>query len=300
MLPAFFIDPRMSCFFLVVLAGLMASFTDSLNAQEQEQSQLSQHAADLYELGYFEEYAVNMSRSIRDIVLQLTEEQEDTTFAEIIADNFEPASVQQAMRRSLARNYRNEPGAESIGHLNQPHIQVLMGHLYASEVDLEEAETRASFEAYAARMERAAETEDPETEPARQRIALVAEILQATRRIPLTVQGLEEMLAIVIFAINQSKPSAEQLSDEELNDLLLSLRANFRAFFEDILLYVSLFSTRNQSLGSLQEHLDFLRSESGQWFVRTYNNAILDSFNERGDAVSEALAQWAVTRISTQ
>ena len=278
----------------------MAVFTARLSAQEQEQSQLSQPAADIYELGYFEEYAINMSQSIRDVVLQLVEEQEDTAFAEIIIENFEPASVQQAMRKSLARNYQAGPGAQSIAHLNQPHIQVLMSRLYASEVDLEDTETRRNFETYAARMERATETEDAETESARQRIALVAEILQATRRIPLIVQALEEMLAIVMFAINQSKPSEEQLSDEELNNLLLTLRGNFRAFFEDILLYVSLFSTRSESLESLQVHLDFLRTESGQWFVRTYNNAILDSFDERGDAVSEALAQWAVDRISTE
>lgn len=272
----------------------------TLHAQEQQKEGIADTVAAVYELGYFKEYSINSARTVQDIIFQLTEEQQDTAFAGIIADHFKAELMQEAMLGSLRRSYRAGPARKSIAHLQQPSIQALMQQLYASRVNLEDAETQQEFERYAARMERIAEeAPDSENEAGQQRISLVAEIVQETRQLALTVQGLEEMLAIVVFAVNQSKAAEERLSDRELNDLLLTLRANFRAFFEDMMLYINLFALKDQPTDSLQQHLEFLRSDSGKWFVRSYNNAVLDSYDELGKAISEALAQWAITSTNT-
>lgn len=288
-----------SCLIFMMMGIGIAGLPSESYGQQTAEAETSKAFETLYELGYFEEYAENTSQSIKDIVVQLTEQQQDAVFVDIIAENFEVEAIRRAMRKSIERSYQEAHGQQSAAHLRKPEIRKLMRQLYASEVDLEDAETKAAFEAYSLRLDRISEGRAAEEDATRERIALMADILNITRRVQLMVQGVEEMLAVVIFAINQSRPVDEQLGDQELNNLLLTLRANFRAFFEDIMLYVSLYSTRELSIESLKTHLEFLRSDSGQWFVRTYNNAVLDSFSELGDQVSEALARWAIDRNNT-
>ena len=286
--------------YTVVLCCLMLSFgSQKVYAQNDASPHVPEDKiAALYQLGYFEEYARNTSESIQGIVAQLTEAQHGQAVREIISRHFAPEAIEKTIKQSLKRNYSAAHAQKSIEHLQQPAMQALLKQLYASDVDLEDAEDRERFERFAARMDRVAETGRPEEQAGR--IQIMAGILQATRQIRLTVQSLEEMLAIVMFAINQSMPVEEQLESEQVNELLLQLRANFQAFFEDMMLYLSLFSTQEQSVEHMQEHQHFLETPAGRWFIRSYNNAILDSFSEQGKAISEALAQWSIDRLDTE
>jgi hypothetical protein len=259
-----------------------------------DSTKVAQATQQIYELGLLPEYAQNTSESMQDIIAQLTENRSGDAYAQIVLENFSADVLQAALRQSLERNYDAGHASRSIAHLRQPSVRQLMQRLYDNDVNLQDEAIQSDFEQFVRQADRAVDQESPAASEMQQRIRLMADILNASRKIRLTVQSLEEMLAVVVFAVNKTLPSEEQLSDEALNELLLTLRENFQAFFEDTMLYTSLYAARAISVETMQRHYDFLTSESGRWFIRSYNNAVLDGFSMVGEDIAEALARQAV------
>lgn len=283
---------------LFMLTALMLSFSSqnllAALSSDADSAEVAQATQQIYELGLLPEYAQNTSESVQDIIAQLTENRSGDAYAEIVLEHFSPDVLQTALRRSLERNYDARHASESITHLAKPATQQLMQRLYDNDVDLQDEAIQSDFERFIRQADRSVDQESPAAKEMQQRIRLMADILNASRKIRLTVQSLEEMLAVVMFAVNKTLPSDEQLSDEALNELLLTLRENFQAFFEDTMLYTSLYAAREIPAEAMQQHYEFLISESGRWFVRSYNNAVLDGFSMVGEDIAEALARQAV------
>lgn len=282
---------------LVILTPLMLNFISQASlaaVSDADSTDVAQATQQIYELGLLPEYAQNTSESMQDIVAQLTENRSGDAYAQIVLENFSADVLQTALRQSLERNYDTGHASRSIAHLRQPAIRQLMQRLYDNDVDLQDEAIQSDFERFVRQADRAVDQESPAATEMQQRIRLMADIINASRKVRLTVQSLEEMLAVVVFAVNKTLPTEEQLSDEALNELLLTLRENFQAFFEDTMLYTSLYAAREITVETMQQHYEFLRSESGRWFIRSYNNAVLDGFSMVGEDIAEALARQAV------
>lgn len=252
----------------------------------QDDSRLEQ-AQELFRLSRLDAFTRNTTSNIQEILLDLTSQQDDESFLEIIIRAFQQDLLETVLLRSLTRNIREPAASETIAHLSQTDIGVLMALLYDNSTDFDDPETAEAFEAYLLEA-------DLRPEAFENRIALLSEILRISQTARITVQSLEDVLTIVIFALNQSNPDEQRLSDREVNDLIISLRLNFRQLFDNVLLSVAFFATREVSEDVLEKHLSFLSSDSGGWFIRTYNNAVLNGFGEISEQVAAGLAKWAI------
>ncbi|MCH8558357.1 MAG: hypothetical protein LAT84_11055 [Balneolia bacterium] len=268
-----------------------AASLQNSDADEQREQRILQ----FYELGLLSAFTANTSESIQEIVSDLTEEQDDAIFDTIILEAFREAQMEDVILNSIRRSFRNnDSNAESaISHLMNEDIQRLMGKLYNNQTDFDDPEVVDQFEDYISRVE-------VNPEPYQQRIDLVGDIINRSQTTRLTVQTLEDFLTIIIFTLNQTNPEDERLTDRQVNDLIISLRTNFRQLFDNIMLYVSLYSTRDFELELLEKHADFLATDAGRWFIRTYNNAVLNSFGEVSEHVASNLAEWALAQSAAE
>jgi hypothetical protein len=248
-----------------------------------------EHVKQLYELGFLHAFTENTGESIQEIISNLTEEQEDDFFDTVVINAFDRKLMESVIKASLRRSYREAEATEAISHLSRPEFSVLMKQLYDSDTDLDDPEQREAFEDFINELEFTASAYE-------NRIDLLGEILRASQKTRLTVQTLEDFLSIIIFTINQTSPEDERLTDRQVNDLVISLRNNFRQFFDNLLLYIALYTTLTIDEEVLQQHADFLKSVSGRWFIRTYNNAVLNSFGEISEKTASNLAEWALSR----
>lgn len=253
--------------------------------------QREQRILQFYELGLLGAFTTNTSESIQEIISDLTEEQDDAIFETIILEAFRETRMEVVILSSIRRSFRNNDlnALNAMTHLMDEGIQQLMGKLYNNQTDFDDPEIVDQFEDYISRIE-------VNPAPYQQRIDLVSSILKRSQTTRLTVQTLEDFLTIIVFTLNQTNPEDERLTDRQVNDLIISLRSNFRQLFDNIMLYVSLYSTRDFGLELLQQHADFLATDAGRWFIRTYNNAVLNSFGEVSENVATNLAEWVLAQ----
>ncbi|AXJ02394.1 hypothetical protein CYPRO_3160 [Cyclonatronum proteinivorum] len=244
-------------------------------------------ATRLFELSRLDAFTRNNTSSIQEILTDLIADQQDETFRDVIFDAFRQEILEEVLKQSLTRSLREPAATETIAHLREPEIQALMQQLHDNDTDFSDPDTAEAFEAYL--LETELHPEKFET-----RISLLSEILRVSQTARLTVQTLEDFLTIIIFALNQANPEEQRLSDREVNELIVSLRSNFRQLFDNVLLSVALFATRDTDEEVLGRHLRFLTSGSGSWYIRTYNSAVLNGFGEISEQVAAGLAAWAI------
>lgn len=279
-------------FGMMTPAPLSASVPDSATATvvnpETDDSRTAL-ALELYRLSRLDAFTRNTTANIQEILLDLTADQEDEAFRAIILDAFQPELMESVLLNSLSRSIQQPAASEAIAHLEQVEIRSLTALLYDNETDFNEPETADAVGNFLL---------ETEIQPAafENRIRLVSEILRVSQTARITVQSIEDFLTIIIFALNQANREEEQLSDRELNELIVALRLNFRQLFDNVLLSVSLFATRDTDEQILEQHLMFLKSESGAWFIRSYNRAVLNAFGEISEQVAAGLARLAIER----
>jgi len=288
------IIPNHTSFFLLVsiclftIAGTTGTSAKAAPAEQQEDVP-QEHLQQLYELGFLKAFLTNTSESIQEIITELTEEQQDPIFERIILEAFVPAEMETVILSSLRRSYRTEHAEQSISHLQQPDIAALMGQLYNNQTDFDDEKTIALFEDFINRIESSSAGYE-------ERISIVSDIINRSQTTRLTVQTLEDFLTIIIFTLNQTNDEDERLTDRQVNELIISLRTNFRQLFDNVMLYVTLYSTQDIDQQVLARHAEYLGTESGRWFIRTYNNAVLNSFGEVSEKVASSLADWALSQ----
>lgn len=248
-------------------------------------------AEELYRLAHLDAFTRNTTSNIQEILLDLTSQQQDESFQEVIIQAFQQAHLERVLLRSLVRNMCEPAASETIAHLEQADIRILMEKLYDNSTDFDDPDTAEAFEAFL--LEAEIRPDDYEN-----RIALLSDILRLSQTARITVQSIEDFLTIVIFALNQSNPGEQQLSDREVNELIIALRTNFRQLFDNVLLSIAFFATRELPEAVLEKHLSFLSSDSGGWFIRTYNNAVLNGFGEISEQVAAGLAKWAIDQTA--
>lgn len=258
-------------------------------------SESDKRVLQFYEFGFLSAFTTNTSQSIQEIVTDLTEEQDDAIFETIILDSFEQADMKEVILSSIRRSLRSsdENAEQALAHIALPEIQELMTRLYDNQTNFDDPDVIEQFEDYISRVE-------VNSDPHQQRIGLVSDIINRSQTTRITVQTLEDFLTIIVFTLNQTNPEDEQLSDRQVNDLIISLRANFRQLFDNIMLYVTLYSTRDFEIEILERHAVFLTTDAGRWFVRTYNNAILNSFGEVSEHLASNLADWALAQSADE
>ncbi|MCH8487196.1 MAG: hypothetical protein LAT75_10025 [Candidatus Cyclonatronum sp.] len=265
-------------------AGLTPLSAEPFVNQDADRTAL---ARELYELARLDAFTRNTTSNIQEIILDLTSDQQDESFSAIILDAFNYELMESVMLRSLSRSIREQQAADAAAHLQLPEIRELTRLLYDNSTDFSDPETEADFQTYLLEAEL-----NPEAFT--ERIRLLSEILRVSQTARITVQSIEDFLTIIIFALNQTNSEEEQLNDRQLNDLIISLRSNFRQLFDNVLLYVALYATRYTDEAILEQHLHFLQSESGGWFIRAYNNAVLNGFGEVSEKVAAGLAARAI------
>ncbi|MCH8568545.1 MAG: hypothetical protein LAT67_09790 [Balneolales bacterium] len=251
----------------------------------QENASIDELTETLYELGFFSAFAENAVSTIQDIVLDLTSDQNDEIFSSLILDAFEKEAFASIIRESLRRNILSDHAQRSIEHLSEPDVARLMSNLYNTPVDFDDPDTARDFELFVTEIEAG-------TTNVTERAEVISEILRRSQSVRITVQTLEDVLTILVFTLNQLNPEDQQISDREVNSLIISLRNNFRQLFDNIMLYITLYSTKDTEIDTLRKHQAFLESHAGVWYVRTYNNAILNGFGEVSEKVGQSLAAW--------
>ncbi len=247
------------------------------------------HIDQLYTLAFLEAFTENTGETIQELITELTADQEEPIYSTIVLDAFNRADMETIIKRSLRRSYSETYAGAAIEHLSRPEIAALMQNLYDSDTDLSDDALREDFQAFAEDVE---DNPDVYTE----RVEVVGTIINRAQTTRISVQTMEDFMTIIVFAINQTNEEDDRLTDREVNDLIIALRGNFREFFDNMLLFITLYSTRDTDMEVLRDHAAFLESDEGRWYIRAYNNAILNSFGEISERVAVELAEWALSR----
>jgi hypothetical protein len=263
------------CFVAPVQAQILTSATES-----------EDKIAYLVKLAHIEDRFLSSNELIQNLVRQFTEDEVDRSIVDVISSAFD-ASQMMAWANESFQMKMNQTHSETLLEYDaNSDLSTLMQMLYANNLDFENEEMQQQLERFIIGLER-----NPEGEL---RFDEITRIINTTRIIPISVQMLEDVLSTVIFGLNVSLHEDERLPDTEINDLIVTLRLNFRELYNNVIPLTFAFATRNIPLEKLKAHADFLNSPPGQWFIRTGNSATLDSFGNFAQLTSELIAAWAL------
>ncbi len=280
---------RSKVLLLSAIVPAILFFTAPVKAGDFPDNERMRHVEQLYTLGFLEAFTINTGESIQELITELTADQNEPVYGRIVLDAFDREDMQVIIKQSLRRSYQEEHARASITHLSKPDIASLMKKLYDSDTDFDDEELLSDFQDFALEVETNPEAWE-------ERIDIIASILNRSQTTRITVQTLEDFLTIVVFAINQTNDEDDRLTDREVNELIISLRNNFRQFFDNMMLFITLYSTREAEIEVLQKHADFLETAHGRWYIRAYNSAVLNSFGEISEKVAVDLADWALSQ----
>jgi len=246
----------------------------------------------LYELGILTERFSNSGVMIHDLVAQLTDASENRAIAGVLSDLFDEAPLERWAKESISRNFRMDEASQLLRYAQENDLHAFMHLIYAGNIDFDDENMQDALQRFLIQLD-----DDPLGED---RFQLITGIIQKTRMLQIQVQMIEDVITTVIFALNVSLAEEERLSDREVNELVVTLRLNFRELFNNVLPLTLLFATRDIPLETLEKHSTFFDSDSGRWFIRTINTAALDSFGEFTQVASAEIAEWMLTQTEIQ
>lgn len=238
----------------------------------------------LYELGILSERFSNSGVMIHDLVAQLTDASGNRAIAGVLSVLFDEAPLERWAKESISRNFRMDEASQLLQYAQENDLHAFMHLIYAGNIDFDDEDMQDALQRFLIQLD-----DDPLGEA---RFQLITGIIQKTRMLQIQVQMIEDVVTTVIFALNVSLAEEERLSDREVNDLVVTLRLNFRELFNNVLPLTLLFVTKDIPLETLEKHSTFFDSVSGRWFIRTINTAALDSFGEFTQVASAEIAEW--------
>jgi len=270
--------------YISLIIFLIIPFGQSIEAQ----SQVNQ----LFELGHLEGRFAGSQLLIQDLVVQLAQTENQRPIIDVLADSFDDQQMRDWAIESLSRNLKTTTADSVLAFSDSTNFNHFIELIYANEVDFDDEDIQSDFEAYIIKLENSADSE--------LRFSIIERIMNTTRLIPITVQMLEDVLSVVVFGLNVTLDESERLTNREINELIITLRANFRELFNNVLPVTTLYATRALSIEELESYTRFMESKTGQWFLRTGNTATLDSFGAFAQQTSEYIAKWALEQNETE
>lgn len=241
----------------------------------------------LYEHGKFAERVESTNQLIDDLITEIGQENVQPVL-DVIRETFDPLQMEEWILESLNRNYDEAYVRGVISFSEHVVFSQMLSALYSNQTDFEDAEIEWEFESYFMRAE--------EDESIEQRFDLSGEIIRKSRSVTVLVQMVEDVLTTVIFGLNKTLDADEQLTEQQMNDLIITFRANFRQLFNNVLPYTVTFALKDVPFEEIQSFNAFLDEPTGRWFVRSSNAALLDSFGEFVRTSSENIAVWTIGR----
>lgn len=266
---------------LILLISFFAA-TDTLPTSDRESN-----IRYLYEHGKFAERVESTNQLIDDLITEIGQENVQPVL-DVIRETFDPLQMEEWILESLNRNYDEAYVRGVISFSEHVVFSQMLSALYSNQTDFEDAEIEWEFESYFMRAE--------EDESIEQRFDLSGEIIRKSRSVTVLVQMVEDVLTTVIFGLNKTLDADEQLTEQQMNDLIITFRANFRQLFNNVLPYTVTFALKDLPFEEIQSFNAFLDEPAGRWFVRSSNAALLDSFGEFVRTSSENIAVWTIGR----
>jgi len=265
-------------FFLILFSFF--ALTDTLPATDREAN-----IRQFYEQGKFAERVASTNELIEDLIMQIGQERVQPVL-DVIQQTFDQQQMEAWILESLNRNYDSVFMNEILSFSREDIFPEILSALYSNQTDFEDDETERRFESYFLSAE--------DDESIAERFELSGEIIRKSRSITVLVQMVEDVLSTVIFGLNKTLDTDEQLTEQQMNDLIITFRSNFRQLFNNVLPYTVTFALKNLPIDEIQRFNAFLDEPAGKWFVRSSNTALLDSFGEFVRESSEQIALWAI------
>ena len=246
----------------------------------------------LFKLAALENKFESSAVMMEGLLSQLADNEKSREIISVIMGSFDAHQMRESAVMSIRRSL-NENHAQALFQFDEEQkLAPILKALHGNEVDFQDGEMEEVLFDYLTELEATPEGE--------KRIEALRDIIQKTRLVPITVQMYEDIIATVIFGLNVILPEDERLTDRAVNELVITMRVSFRELFNNILPYSVLYATKELTMEQIGEFSAFFGSQAGQWFIRMYNTAILDSYGEFAQAASASIAAWVLERSENE
>ena len=257
--------------------------------QDNEEIQLE---AFIYESAYLENQVDEAISVLEGLLEQLSPDNDSRSIVKVLTVAFEHERMRQISTDYISLIMNENFANEIVRFLEDESMYYIHKSVFNANLDLDDPEIVVDFESYI-------EMTDIQNR-SDERIDIVQDIIRLTRLIPTSLQRLEDILTAVMFGLNIALPAEEQVSGEELNELIITLRANFRQLYDNITPAFILYATRNADIDDLKTYRHFLNTPAGSWYIRIINRASLNSFDSMSDGASRLVADWAIERAELE
>jgi hypothetical protein len=190
----------------------------------------------------------------------------------IISKQFQPAVFYTVIGDQLRKSYSPE---------RLPVLEWLRSPLTSKMADLErkalQPESHDQLVAFAASL-----TKSP---PAESRLLLVHRLYDAMKTCDMEVETTISLVQAVALSIGPVLPKEKRYSAVELGQALGTVKSRYLSIMKNARLVRYLFAYQTLSDAEFEEHINFLESENGKWFV----SQVETGFSEAGQAISRAL-----------
>ncbi len=280
----------MKIFLSSLFLGLIISvpaFTQII--QEPEQVMLEDR---IYESAWLSIQVDEAITVLEGLLEQLSPDNDSRAIVEVLSAAYDSERMRDVSINYLERVMNEGFANQVLLTLEDENFYQIHKAVFNTDLDLENPEVALDFEAY---------IESADTlENSAERIETIQDIIRQTRVIPTSLQRLEDILTAVMFGINIALPEVEQVPGEEINELIITLRANFRQLYDNVTPAFILYATRDLTLEDLKTYRHFLTTPAGSWYIRVINRASLDSFEAMSEGASRLVAEWAIERAEPE
>jgi hypothetical protein len=196
-----------------------------------------------------------------------------------VAEHFEADALRVAVAEQLAPRIEAEHARATVRWLRSP----LGRRLSRLEAEATTVEGVAALEAYARQLE--------EERPPRSRLQLVDRLETASRATDFTLEVTTRTSLGIALALDATLPASDQSGPEKLLAFVETHRKPLRPVVGQSVRVAYLYRYRGVSDENLGHYAAFLESESGAWYTRATQEAILEALGAASLALGEAIAR---------
>jgi hypothetical protein len=196
-----------------------------------------------------------------------------------VAEHFEADALRAAATEQLAARIEADHARDALRWLQSP----LGRRLTRLEAQATTLDGVAALDAYARRLQ--------EERPPRSRLKLVDRLEAASRATDFTLDVTARTSLGISLALDATLPPAEQSGPETLRAFVEAQREPLRPSVGRSLRVAYLYRYREVSDENLAHYAAFLESESGAWYTRATQEAMLEALAGASRALGDALAR---------
>lgn len=203
--------------------------------------------------------------------------EEYVTLARIVTEAFQSEVLYQGVRTAFKIQFHEQHLRAALQLYGSPLIRRISNF----EAQASTPEALGQMQEFAAQLRR--------QPPSAERVTLIRRLDEANGVTELNLEVLIATVRGITLALDAARPEDKRRKREQLEQALSQMKARARPSLNSELMFVQLYAYRSASDDELKQYLEFLESDAGRWFNRTFKEGVLAAMASAADQAGQRM-----------